>query len=145
MQTIHELKKSYEGFPSKNTVIVKGTFEQCQDELNGYKYLSHKNGADILIETDTELTCENYGNNGETVTFEIVDTMEQFFEPITTLEQFAELINSSDEWKLEFADIIKANNWEDETGTGWGICNDGTNRLEFNEVMAVISPIENKN
>lgn len=28
---------------------------------------------------------------------------------IKTLEQFAELINSSEEWKLEFNEIIKAN------------------------------------
>ena len=31
---------------------------------------------------------------------------------IKTLEQFAELINSSEEWKLEFNEIIKANGWE---------------------------------
>ena len=28
-----------------------------------------------------------------------------------TLEQFAELINGADEWKLEFDDIITANDW----------------------------------
>jgi hypothetical protein len=71
----------------------------------------------------------------------------QPIEPITTLEQFAELINSEDGWQLEFNDIIETNKWKDETGISWGICNDGTNRLQFDEfeMMAVINPIENKN
>lgn len=58
---------------------------------------------------------------------------------IKTLEEFAELINSSEEWKLEFNDIIKANGWEDLTNDDWDICREGKRRLTFNEeTIAVI-------
>ena len=49
-----------------------------------------------------------------------------------TLEQFAEVINASDEWKLEFDDIIFANGWTpifDE----WHICHDGKNIIYFDD------------
>lgn len=49
-----------------------------------------------------------------------------------TLEQFAELINAADEWKLEFDDIITANDWTpifDE----WHICKDGKNVIYFDD------------
>ena len=49
-----------------------------------------------------------------------------------TLEQFAELINAADEWKLEFDDIITANEWTpifDE----WHICHDGKNIIYFDD------------
>ena len=49
-----------------------------------------------------------------------------------TLEQFAELINEADEWKLEFDDIIVANDWtaiQDE----WHICHDGKNMIYFDD------------
>ena len=49
-----------------------------------------------------------------------------------TLEQFAELINAADEWKLEFDDIITANDWTpifDE----WHICHDGKNVIYFDD------------
>ena len=49
-----------------------------------------------------------------------------------TLEQFAELINAADEWKLEFDDIIVANDWtaiQDE----WHICHDGKNVIYFDD------------
>ena len=49
-----------------------------------------------------------------------------------TLEQFAELINASDEWKLEFDDIIVANGWtamQDE----WHICHDGKQMIYFDD------------
>ena len=49
-----------------------------------------------------------------------------------TLEQFADLINSSDEWKLEFDDIIFANDWikmQDE----WHICHDGKQMIYFDD------------
>ena len=59
-----------------------------------------------------------------------------------TLEQFADLINSSDEWKLEFDDIIVANDWtaiQDE----WHICHDGKNMIYFDDRgIAKITPIE---
>ena len=49
-----------------------------------------------------------------------------------TLEQFAELINAADEWKLEFDDIIIANDWTpifDE----WHICHDGKNMIYYDD------------
>ena len=49
-----------------------------------------------------------------------------------TLEQFAEVINAADEWKLEFDDIIVANDWTpilDE----WHICHDGKNMIYFDD------------
>ena len=49
-----------------------------------------------------------------------------------TLEQFAALINEADEWKLEFDDIIVANDWTpifDE----WHICKDGKNIIYFDD------------
>lgn len=80
MNTKYELKKSYEGFPSKDSVILSGTFEQCQQELDSYKYLGRKHGADVVVSTPTMYSCDNYGNQGETVTFEIFDTGEEIFE-----------------------------------------------------------------
>ena len=49
-----------------------------------------------------------------------------------TLEQFADLINSSDEWKLEFDDIIVANGWT-EIFDAWHICHDGKNIIYFDD------------
>ena len=49
-----------------------------------------------------------------------------------TLEQFAALINEADEWKLEFDDIIFANDWTpilDE----WHICHDGKQMIYFDD------------
>ena len=49
-----------------------------------------------------------------------------------TLEEFAALINAADEWKLEFDDIITANDWTlifDE----WHICKDGKNVIYFDD------------
>ena len=58
---------------------------------------------------------------------------------VKTLEEFAELINSSEEWKLEFNEIIKVNGWEDLTDDDWNICREGNRRLTFNEeTIAVI-------
>lgn len=49
-----------------------------------------------------------------------------------TLEQFADLINSSDEWKLEFDDIIFANDWT-EIFDEWHVCHDGKNIIYFDD------------
>ena len=49
-----------------------------------------------------------------------------------TLEQFADLINAADEWKLEFDDIIDANDWTpifDE----WHVCHDDKNMIYFDD------------
>ena len=59
-----------------------------------------------------------------------------------TLEQFAALINEADEWKLEFDEIIVANDWTaifDE----WHICHDGKQMIYFDDRgIAKITPIE---
>ena len=59
-----------------------------------------------------------------------------------TLEEFADLINEADEWKLEFDDIIVANDWtpmQDE----WHVCHDGKQMIYFDDRgIAKIAPIE---
>ena len=49
-----------------------------------------------------------------------------------TLEQFAALINEADEWKLEFDDIIFANDWT-EIFDEWHVCHDGKNMIYFDD------------
>ena len=49
-----------------------------------------------------------------------------------TLEQFAELINAADEWKLEFDDIIFANDWT-EIFDEWHVCHDGKQMIYFDD------------
>ena len=49
-----------------------------------------------------------------------------------TLEQFADLINEADEWKLEFDDIIFANDWT-EIFDEWHVCHDGKNMIYFDD------------
>ena len=49
-----------------------------------------------------------------------------------TLEELAALINEADEWKLEFDDIIVANDWtaiQDE----WHVCHDGKQIIYFDD------------
>lgn len=55
-----------------------------------------------------------------------------------TLQEFAEIINSADEWRLEFNDIIEQNGWVDETGNEFGICSNGEQRLVFNEAAEAV-------
>ena len=59
-----------------------------------------------------------------------------------TLEEFAEVINAADEWKLEFDDIIVANDWtaiQDE----WHVCHDGKQMIYFDDRgVAKITTIE---
>ena len=61
---------------------------------------------------------------------------------ITTLEEFAALINEADEWKLEFDDIIVANDWtaiQDE----WHICHDSKQMIYFDDKgIAKVKAIE---
>lgn len=60
-----------------------------------------------------------------------------------TLEQFAEIINASDEWKLEFSEIIRANGWIDMTGSIYEICETPSgDKLVFGETgtAVVLSP-----
>ena len=49
-----------------------------------------------------------------------------------TLEEFAALINEADEWKLEFDDIIFANDWT-EIFDEWHICHDGKYMIYFDD------------
>ena len=49
-----------------------------------------------------------------------------------TLEQFADLINEADEWKLEFDEIIFANDWT-EIFDAWHICHDGKQMIYFDD------------
>ena len=49
-----------------------------------------------------------------------------------TLEEFAALINEADEWKLEFDDIIFANDWT-EIFDEWHICHDGKQMIYFDD------------
>lgn len=63
--------KSYEGFPSKNVKEFGGTEQECKDRLQYLISLSKRNGADVVSEDEYQYSCENYGSNGETVTFEV--------------------------------------------------------------------------
>lgn len=59
-----------------------------------------------------------------------------------TLEEFAELINAADEWKLEFDDIIFANDWT-EIFDEWHVCHDGKNIIYFDDKgQAQVTTIE---
>lgn len=60
---------------------------------------------------------------------------------IMTLEEFAALINEADEWKLEFDDIIVANDWLPIFDGH--ICYDGKNVIYFDdEGQAQVTSIE---
>jgi hypothetical protein len=50
-----------------------------------------------------------------------------------TLQELADLINSADEWKTEFNEIIEQNGWNDETGEEWGVCSNDTERVIYGE------------
>lgn len=50
---------------------------------------------------------------------------------VNTLEEFRDYINSSDDWDSSMDRIIDYNDWGDETGEEFGICNDGLQRLYF--------------
>lgn len=52
---------------------------------------------------------------------------------VKTLEQLVEFINERDEWTLEVSDIIANNGWSDETGEEFGVCSDGSQKVEINE------------
>ena len=52
-----------------------------------------------------------------------------------TLEDLRDFINENEDWNLQVNEVIEANEWDDEAGTDYGICNDGTRRLQFNSDM----------
>lgn len=51
---------------------------------------------------------------------------------LVTMQQLAVLVDSFNEWKISFNEVIKANGWIDETGEEYGICSNGKQRLQFN-------------
>ena len=59
-----------------------------------------------------------------------------------TLEELAAMINESDEWRLEFDDIIVANGWT-EIFDEWHICHDGKQMIYFDDKgIAKVTSIE---
>lgn len=60
---------------------------------------------------------------------------------ISNLNDFCNYLNSCNEWPLEANSIIEENGWEDLTGTSYGICSDGENKivLEDNGTYSVIA------
>ena len=59
-----------------------------------------------------------------------------------TLEELAAMINEADEWKLEFDDIIVANDWT-EIFDEWRMCHDGKNMIYFDDKgIAKVKSIE---
>lgn len=64
-------------------------------------------------------------------------------EEIKTLEQLKKYINQHEDWMVQVNDVIETNGWKDETGSDYGICNDGKYRLLFDSNMkAIIVPIK---
>lgn len=50
-----------------------------------------------------------------------------------TLQELADLINSADEWKTEFNEIIEQNGWNNETAEEWGVCSNDTERIVLDD------------
>ncbi len=78
MKTIHELVKYYG--TGKKEYLAKGSLEYCMAELNTWKFLARKNGADISSEGYYYMHCDDYAGNGIDVLFKIHDTQEQLFD-----------------------------------------------------------------
>ena len=93
---------------------------------------------DMGFKCTIEKAKEKANNNTSETTIKRETEMENKM----TLEEFAALINEADEWKLEFDDIIVANDWTpifDE----WHICKDGKNVIYFDDNgQAKVKPIE---
>jgi hypothetical protein len=78
MKTIHELVKHYS--TGKVEFLAKGSLDFCTNELNTWKFLARKNGADILNESELHMNCIDYAGNGIDVLFQISDTNEELFD-----------------------------------------------------------------
>jgi hypothetical protein len=78
METIHELVKYYG--TGKKEYLAKGSLQHCMNELNIWKFLARKNGADISSEGDYHMHCDDYAGNGIVVLFQIYDTYEELFD-----------------------------------------------------------------
>lgn len=77
MNTIHKLVKHYS--TGKIELLAKGSLEGCVSELNTWKFLARKNGADISSESDIHMNCIDYAGNDVDVLFQITDTQEELF------------------------------------------------------------------
>lgn len=64
--SIHKL---HEEFNSRNEIIFTGTEQECKDKLQYYLSANYRIGANIVSEDDYQFTCDDYGDNGETVQF----------------------------------------------------------------------------
>lgn len=60
---------------------------------------------------------------------------------ISNLNDFCDFLNSCEEWPIEANSIIEKNGWEDLTGTSYGVCSDGENKIiiEDNGTYSVIA------
>lgn len=67
----HQIKKTYVGYPSKNSVDFTGTEQECKDYLAYQCESSKRNGADVVEEDENHYTCDNYDSNNATVIFQI--------------------------------------------------------------------------
>jgi len=52
---------------------------------------------------------------------------------VKTLNQLVEFINEREDWSLEVSNIIANNGWHDETGSVYGVCSDGKQKVAINE------------
>ena len=77
MKTVHELVKYYS--TGKKEYLANGSIEYCMAELNTWKFLAKKNGADISSEDSFHMNCIDYSGNGIDVLFQIYDTYEELF------------------------------------------------------------------
>jgi hypothetical protein len=74
--TTYNIKKSYEGAPSKTKIESKGlTLEKAISELDLNESLWLKNGGSIIERTDTALVCEE-SDASNVITWEIIEVEE---------------------------------------------------------------------
>ena len=101
-------------------------------------------GVEIEVYATTEHPDSSYGKavwvDKEGIAYLQVDYPFEnpFYEIIEnvmtmTLQEFANLINSADEWKTEFNEIIELNGWNDETAEEWGVCSNDTERIMLDD------------
>lgn len=78
METVHELVKYYG--TGKMEYLAKGSLQHCINELNIWKFLAKKNGADISSIDSFHMNCIDYSGNGIDVLFQIHNTYEELFD-----------------------------------------------------------------
>lgn len=92
------------------------------------------------IETDTPTDFLAYEDGYYCQNHTLVSISEDIvsIKKITTLADLRDYINSKEDYPLDVNDIIAQNGWVDETSESYYICNDGTERLEFNSNMKAV-------